>query len=170
MGAAIFDRELGIDQQTFGVIWGSMSAAYVVGAALGSPLTRAMGSRNTLKLGTTIFLIAGVAMPGLMAVFGVNLWTLMTPLGVLMMSSGFMGPVALAGAVSHRPDIAGTGSGLSSSLGLLLTAVFAALAGSLYDGNAITIALLIALTTVATVASLMLALRPQPLESEEING
>jgi DHA1 family bicyclomycin/chloramphenicol resistance-like MFS transporter len=109
-------------------------------------------------------------MPALMVVFGVNLWTLMAPLGVLMASSGFMGPVALAGAVSHRPDIAGTGSGLSSSLGLLLTAVFAALAGSLYDGNALTIGLLIAFTTVAAVGSLMLALRPTPLIHEERHG
>ncbi len=159
VGAAIFEVELGISQQAFGFIWGGMAVCYVVGAAWGSRLTRAMGMRRALRIGVGLVLLVGLAMPVGMHLLGVNLWTLLLPLALLMAISGIIAPLSLAGAVNHRPDIAGAGSGLSSSLGLLLTVVFTVLSGILYRGSAIPIAWLMAATVIATAGATVLALK-----------
>ena len=158
VGAAIFERELGLDQQVFGVIWGAMAICYVFGAAAGTRVTRVLGMRRSLVAGIAFVVAVGLAMPPAMLIWGVNLWTLLMPLAFLMAASGLIAPLSLAGAVNHRPDIAGAGSGLSSSLGLLLTVVFTVLSGVLYDGSAVPIAWLIAVTVIATAAALVLAL------------
>ena len=158
VGAAIFELELGIDQQAFGLIWGAMALCYVMGAAAGARVTRALGMRRSLTSGVALVVLVGLAMPLSMLQWGVNLWTLLLPLAILMAASGVIAPLALAGAVNHRPDIAGAGSGLSSSLGLLLTVVFTVLSGLLYQGSAVPIAGLIAVTVIATAVSLVLAL------------
>jgi DHA1 family bicyclomycin/chloramphenicol resistance-like MFS transporter len=161
VGAAIFENELGLDQQAFGLIWGAMALAYVAGAVAAGRVTRAMGMRRSLSLGIALVVLVGLAMPAVMLGWGVNLWTLLLPLALLMAASGIIAPLSLAGAVNHRPDIAGAGSGLSSSLGMLLTVVFTVLSGLLYRGSALTIAGLIAVTVIATAASVVLAFRSE---------
>jgi DHA1 family bicyclomycin/chloramphenicol resistance-like MFS transporter len=154
VGAAIFERDLGLDQRAFGLIWGAMSITYVAGAAFGGVLTRSRGIGGTLRLGVGITALVGATMPLLALGAGVGVWTLLLPLAVLMTCSGFIGPQSLAGAVSIRPDIAGTASGLSSSLGLLLSAVFAVLSGFVYTGDAMSTYWLIAVATTLTALSL----------------
>ncbi len=161
VGAAIFEQELGIDQQIFGFIWGAMALCYVAGAMAGTRVTQALGMRRSLSFGTGLVVLVGTVMPLGMLRWGVNLWTLLLPLAILMAASGIVAPLSLAGAVNHRPDIAGAGSGLSSSLGLLLAVVFTILSGVVYSGSAIPIAMLIAVTVIATAGALMLAFKAE---------
>ena len=59
-------------------------------------------------------------------------------------------PMSMAGAVSYRPQIAGTSSGLSSAIGLSLSGVFTIVAGSVYDGDFVNIAIMMAVVATLT--------------------
>lgn len=161
-GAAIFERDLGMGPDRFGVIWGALSVAYIVGAGLGGVMIRRWGIGRTLRLGVAAAALLSVVMPLVLISAGVGPLSLLIPLTALMACNGVIGPQGLAGAVSDQPALAGTAAGLSSSLGLLLCALFAALAGLLYTGNALVPILLISVAMLATVPALAMTglLRP----------
>ncbi len=161
-GAAIFERDLGLGPDRFGLIWGGLSVAYIVGAALGGFMIRRWGIGHTLRLGVGAAAVLAVIMPLALIAGGVSAVTLLVPLTALMACNGIIGPQGLAGAVSDQPALAGTAAGLSSSLGLLLCALFAALAGIFYSGNALVPILLISLAMLATLPALAMTglLRP----------
>ena len=52
--------------------------------------------------------------------------------------------MALAGAVNAHPEIAGTASGLSSAIGIVVGGTFTVVSGYLYDGAFMPVAWLIA--------------------------
>ena len=79
---------------------------------------------------------------------------------------GTAGIGSMAGAVSYRPEIAGTSSGLSSALGLVLSGGFSILSGVIYAGSFTPIALLMALgATLTAVTGWMV--RPVVSEARE---
>ena len=151
VGASVFERELGLGPADFGLAWGVLAAAYVAGATLAGRLTLSVGLRPLLKLGLVIVLVGGWAMPLLTVGFGVSIWTLTVPLFVLSAANGIVTPLAMAGAVSYRPMIAGSSSGLSSAIGLVLSGVFTVVAGLLYEESFVPVAFTMALA--ATLAA-----------------
>lgn len=155
-GAAIFERDLGLGQQAFGLIYGALSIAYVVGAALAGVMIRRWSVGTTLRVSVLLTVAVGLALPAIVATFGVNLTSLLVPLAVLMACSGIVGPQALAGAVASHPGIAGTAAGVSSSLGLLTAAGFAVVSGFIYRGNTLEIMLLVTLATVLAGIAMLL--------------
>ncbi|GIT37939.1 MAG: hypothetical protein Ct9H300mP6_18070 [Gammaproteobacteria bacterium] len=56
--------------------------------------------------------------------------------------------MSLTKAVSNRPEIAGSSSGLSSSMGLVTGGLFSILSGAIYAGEFLPIASLVTLSTV----------------------
>ena len=166
VGAAVFENELGLDQRFFGTTWGLMALCYVAGAAASNRVTRMAGLWPTMRWSVAAFAVGGLSMPLAILIAGASLVTVLGPLGVLMVVSGLMTPLTLAGAVSVRPDLAGTGSGLSSSLGLLTTVLFGLVSGLTYTGHVLSTALLIGVTTVGASLGLVLAKDPHnPLEA-----
>jgi hypothetical protein len=61
-----------------------------------------------------------------------------------MVANGMVAPLSLAGAISYRPLIAGTSSGLASSVGLILSGACTIIAGALYVSSFIPVAMLMA--------------------------
>ncbi len=135
VGATVFERDLGLGPAAFGTTWGALAAAYVAGATLAARLTPAVGMRRLLKIGLVLILCGAWAMPWLIAGFGVTFWTLTGPLALLSAANGVVTPLSLAGAVSYRPLIAGSSSGLSSAIGLTLSGLCTIVAGSIYTGS-----------------------------------
>ena len=86
-----------------------------------------------------------------------NLLLYFAPLTLLMFASGVQTPLAVAGAVNCRPDIAGTAGGLSSSLALVISGSFSILAGFLYAGDFLPIAALIAASAGMSVVTYRMA-------------
>ncbi len=166
VGAVYFLESYGMSADRFGVIWGVMAFAYVIGAAIGARLTERIGSANLLRasvllsLATSsclIFLSFDEPMPPL---------GILAPLFVLMALSGTTTPGAMAGAIRHHPDMAGTASGLSSAMGLVLSGSFTVVAGIVYTGAFLPVAVLIAVATLLAAAGYFLAAtaaRPQRL-------
>jgi DHA1 family bicyclomycin/chloramphenicol resistance-like MFS transporter len=144
VAAVVFAEHLGINEMLFGAIWGAMGIVYVVGAVSGTRLTARLGLRRALRLGTTMILLSGTTLLAATAAWGVTLPGLLAPLMLLMFAAGVQTPLAVAGAVNCRPDIAGTAGGLSSSMALVISGSFSILAGYLYAGDFLPVAALIA--------------------------
>jgi len=75
---------------------------------------------------------------------------LMALLALLTGASGLVIPGSMAGAVNYRPEIAGTSSGLSSAMGLVLSGAFSIASGMVYTGSFAPIALVIAVAATLT--------------------
>ena len=153
VGAMVFEQDFQIGQRGFGLIWGGMALAYIFGTMIGSRLTARLGSGVTAATGMAVILASGWVLFIWCQWMGTHLLPVVGPLAVMTLASGLVTPISLAGAVSYRPDMAGTCAGLSSSLGLVLSGMFTVVAGYLYQGSFGVIALLIALVGTASAAT-----------------
>ena len=156
VGASVFATDFGLGPRSFGIVWGLMAVAYVVGATVGGRLsTGRLAPRllPTAALGTPL---AGLLLFGLVAGVGSTPATVLPPMAVLMVLSGVATPLVLAGAVYERPEAAGTAAGLSSALGLVVGSSFTILSGVVYDGHFLPVAGLILTSTVLTTAGWLL--------------
>ena len=159
VGANVFETSLGIGARQFGLIWGCMAVTYVGGATLSGRLTRRLGARRILKFNVLIGLVTGWGLLYWVWRHDLTLMSLALPLALLMATSGAVIPGAIAGAVNYRPDIAGTSSGLSSSLGILLGGGFTILSGVVYESDFEPIAALMALSSTLTALSWLMVHR-----------
>jgi len=153
VGASVFERDLGMGPADFGATWGALAAAYVAGATLTGKLTATVGLRRLLNVGLIVLLVGTWALLLLVIAVGVTFWTLTIPLIVLSAANGVVTPLSLAGAVGYRPKIAGTSSGLSSAIGLSLSGAFTIIAGSIYRGSLMPVAIAMAIVATLTVAT-----------------
>jgi DHA1 family bicyclomycin/chloramphenicol resistance-like MFS transporter len=144
VAAVVFKDHLGIKESTFGAVWGAMGLVYVAGAAGSARLTSRIGMRQALLWSTVLSALSGALLLLDVAVSGVTLAGLLAPLTLLMFAAGIQTPLAVAGAVNCRPDIAGTAAGLSSSVALVLSGSFSIMAGYVYTGDFLPVAALIA--------------------------
>lgn len=150
VGAAVFETDLGLGQQAFGLLWGAMALAYVFGAWLAGRLTPKLGMSRVIYIGMLFTCTAGWGMLLMSATVGVQFAPLMALLALLTGASGLVIPGSMAGAVNYRPEIAGTSSGLSSAMGLVLSGAFSIASGMVYTGSFAPIALVIAVAATLT--------------------
>lgn len=150
VGAAVFEQEFAIGAQVFGMVWGLLALAYVLGAVIGGRLTRHFDSIPVMRIAILINLLTGWGLLLLTLAFGISLPGLLLPFAVLMAAAGGISPGALAGAVNSHPEMAGTSSGLSSAIGILVGCVFTVLTGYLYAGDFISVASMFAVASTLT--------------------
>lgn len=165
VGAAVFEKDLGLDARAFGLVWGVMAIAYILGAGIAGRLTRQVGMHRTIAVGVLFTCVAGGGMPLLVQTSGIALAPLAGLLALLTAASGLVIPGSMAGAVSYRPEIAGTSSGLSSALGLVLSGAFAILSGMIYRGDFSPIAWLMAASALLTALTSWMVRSPGRSES-----
>ena len=156
VGAAVFESSFGIGPAAFGLIWGAMTIAFVVGATVGGRLSVSTLSRYVFPTGAWLTPVAGLALLVLTRFVGAYPGTVLLPILLMMTLSGLVMPAVLAGPVYHHPDIAGTSAGLSSALGLVVGSSFTIASGMLYAGAFEPIAVLIFVATILTALSSLL--------------
>lgn len=159
VGAAVFEHDFGIGSSGFGLIWGALAIAYVLGAMLSGRMIRRFGASLVMRTAVLITLASGWGMTLLVFGSGISLPGILIPLAFLMSSAGGVSPGALAGAVNAHPEMAGTSSGLSSALGIFLGGMFTVLAGYFYQGNFMSVAWLVAASTTLTWLSWLIVRR-----------
>lgn len=162
VGATVFERQLGIGEAEFGLWWGLMAITYVVGAMVSGRLFRTRDLVRVMDASVLLVLIGGTLAPVLIIQFGVTMPSVLIPLGIVMVAAGTTTPGALAGAVNLFPQLAGTASGLSSSVGIVVGGVFTVLGGMIYDGDYQPVAWLIALSAFLTALSWTLVRLTRP--------
>jgi len=153
VGAAVFEAHLGLGPTAFGLVWAAMGFVYVLSAASTGRLTARFGTRRLLLYAGILATLAGTALALATGGGTVTAARLLLPLLVLNVSAGIQSPLSIAGAVNCRPDIAGTASGLSSSLALGASGAFSIAAGTLYAGEFTPVALLIAFSAAMTLVT-----------------
>lgn len=159
VGAPYFLAVFEMDAKTFGVLWGLLAVAYILGATLGARLTPRIGSRGVMRMSIAFVLAAGVLLAAVAVTGWETPWSVLTPMGLLMIFAGSGTPGAMTGAVQQHPQMAGTASGLSSAMGLVIGGSFSVLSGALYTGEFLSIGLLILFATAACAGSWILTSR-----------
>ena len=157
VGAAYFYDSYGMSPEFFGLVWGLMAVAYVIGATLGARLTRRIGSARVVGSSVALSVLTGIVLLLLTREEPVPGLSILLPLFVLMVFSGTTTPGAMAGAIRHHPNMAGTASGLSSATGLVISGSFTVMAGIVYTGSFQPIAGLVALACTLAAAGWLLA-------------
>ena len=147
VASTVFYNDLGIDSAGFGFVWSCLTILYTISAFMGGNLSSKYGLMKVLLAGVVLNLMAGIVFYFLVKALDVTLISVIVPLIILFFAHGFIVPMALAKAVSARPEIAGSSSGLSSALGLVIGGMFSVLSGLVFDGRLLPIALIVAVST-----------------------
>lgn len=162
VGSSLFDTQLGIGPQLFGLTWGFLAVSYVFGAVASARLVSRIdvqrimrpGIYMTMAFSWTLFLVVWIA--------GVGLVKLLLPLAMLTLANGLVSPLAMAGAVNARPDIAGAAAGLSGAIALVMSGLCAVISGFVYQGDFAPVALIIAVAGSLALPLLPVMYRSQP--------
>lgn len=162
VGALVFEEHLAISEAEFGLWWGLMAITYVVGAMVSGRLFRVLDLVRVMDASVLLVLLGGLLAPLLVLRMGVTMPSLLIPLGIIMVAAGTTTPGALAGAVNLYPRLAGTASGLSSSVGIVVGGLFTVFGGLLYRGDYLPVAGLIAGSAVLTALSWTLVRLTRP--------
>jgi DHA1 family bicyclomycin/chloramphenicol resistance-like MFS transporter len=128
-GPYVGDRVFGMDPATFGIYFGAPAVGYFLGNFLSGRFSIQVGVNNMVLTGC-IICASGISLNLLLFAFGVG--TPLTFFGLMSLmglGNGLVIPNATAGALSVRPHLAGTASGLSGALMIGLGAALSALAG-----------------------------------------
>ena len=147
VASTVFYNDLGIDSAGFGFVWSCLTILYTISAFMGGNLSSKYGLMKVLLAGVVLNVMAGLVFYFLVKALNVTLISVIAPLIILFFAHGFIVPMALAKAVSARPEIAGSSSGLSSALGLVIGGMFSVLSGLVFDGRLLPIALIVAVST-----------------------
>jgi len=147
VASTVFYNDLGIDSAGFGFVWSCLTILYTISAFMGGNLSSKYGLMKVLLAGVVLNVMAGIVFYFLVKALDVTLISVIVPLIILFFAHGFIVPMALAKAVSARPEIAGSSSGLSSALGLVIGGMFSVLSGLEFDGRLLPIALIVAVST-----------------------
>ena len=158
VASTVFYNDLGIDSAGFGFIWSCLTILYTVSAFMAGTLSSKYGLMKVLLVGVLLNVIAGLLFYSLVKVFDVTLISVIVPLVVMFFAHGYIVPMSLAQAVSARPEIAGSSSGLSSALGLVIGGMFSVLSGLVFDGRLLPIALIVSASTILCGLSYFLVL------------
>lgn len=136
-GAAYVVIELmGRSPVEYGLYFGSVSLGYIVGNYLSGRYAAKVGPERMIALGTALGFCS-------VCVLALGWWVrlhhplmLFVPMAFVAVSNGMVLPSAVAGAVSVKPQIAGTASGLAGSLQIGFAALVAPLVGWLLVDSA----------------------------------
>jgi len=146
-------RALGVATGNFGYCFAFAVSGYMLGTIACRRLLPRLGSRATLKLGTTLTLTSGALFLAL-ALAGVAHWTVVVAaMALTMIAHGINFPVAQAGSVTPFPKQAGTAAGLMGALSMSVAFGVGTLVGATFDGTVVPLAAISCVLGLAIVAS-----------------
>lgn len=160
-GPYVGDHVFGLDPATFGLYFGAPAVGYFLGNFLSGRFSVRFGINRMVLWGTLVNAV-GIALNVLLFHLGLGtpavFFGLMTGVGL---GNGMTIPNATAGALSVRPHLAGTASGLSGALMIGLGAALSALAGVILTpgSGALPLLWMMAVTAAGAVAAIALVIR-----------
>ena len=141
MGYSATQYGLGFILSTVGYLGGNIAA---------NRLSERLGIDRMIGIGLVLAVSSTFVLLVILEAGYWNIWTVFIPVTFMGVANGMSLPNANAGAVSVRPELAGTASGLLSFIQLSIAAVFAQVAGSIQDGTPNTLGIF---TFVASICS-----------------
>lgn len=156
---------LHLSPTTYGLWFALTPAGYSLGNFIAGRFAERIGVLRLILLGSCLLL---VPIPILISLFGAGLESAAAfffPMFLVGLSNGITLPGAVAGAISARPDIAGTASGLMGSLQTGVGAAFSAIAAAALAGGISAMPLFLLMGSAAS-ASLVCAIMISRLPAE----
>src|SRR4051812_19828641 len=108
----VYQREFGLDEQQFGMLFGAGAAFLIAATQLNPLLLRRWSPAQILVTGTGSGAVAGGALLVLAAIGSGGLWAVAVPLWAVLFSAGLALPNAPALALSRYGDAAGSAAAL----------------------------------------------------------
>ena len=154
--AFVFVSVLGESERGFGLMFGVVMLGNITGSTLGSRLVPRLGIERMVRMGTSLMVVAGLALGGLALAGASHPLAIIVPMFAFMVSFMLTMPPATAGALTPFPQIAGSASSLLAFCQFLTASTAALIVGLTFDGTARPMALAIAAASVAAFASFRL--------------
>lgn len=163
LGGAPFvgDRVFGLPPATLGILFGAPAIGYFTGNFVSGRFSTRIGV-NRMVLWGAMSNACGIALNLLLFTLGLGTPFSFFGLMVFMgLGNGMVIPNATAGALSIRPDLAGTASGLSGALMIGIGAALSALAGLLLtpDRGAFALLGIMLCSGLAAIGTILLVIR-----------
>ncbi len=158
---------LGLSATAYGGWYMLTAAASLCGFYLAGRLSRQMGIRRMIRAGLIASIVATAALLVVQGVFGVfSPLALMVPAMGHTFANALMAPSSTSGAISERPDQAGSAAGLLGFMQFLCSAAAVQLTGMLHDITDMAVAWVMAGASLAAAASyLLLVVRRAPVQA-----
>jgi DHA1 family bicyclomycin/chloramphenicol resistance-like MFS transporter len=147
--AFVFVSALGAGERGFGVLFAMVMLGNITGATIASRVVVRVGLDRLIAYGTTLMLVAGMALAVLAWANIEHPAAIVVPMFVFMLALMATMPQATAGALTPFPRIAGSASSMLSFFQFMLAATVAQIVGVAFDGTARPMA-----TAIATAALL----------------
>jgi DHA1 family bicyclomycin/chloramphenicol resistance-like MFS transporter len=148
----VFIELYAVPTALYGYLFAINIVGMMIGSALNSRLVGRFGIDRMLAQGLGIGAVAGVALLGLGLTGAGGLPALFLALFLFVSTQNVISANAMAGALSARPDLAGTAAALAGVGGFLVGALAGGLVNQLADGSALPMAAVVAMAAFGAVA------------------
>ena len=160
---AVVIDQFGVSPQLFGFVFGVNSLGLVaVSQITGRAVTR-VGADAVLRAAVVIETVGGIALL-VLAIAGVGLWAVLVPMFVVVSSFGAIMPTSAALALTPFPRSAGAASALLGTTQSILGAAAGAVASAIVFQPAVSMGVVIAAMSVASLGVLRLVSRQPALD------
>ncbi|MEM1286838.1 MAG: multidrug effflux MFS transporter [Pseudomonadota bacterium] len=133
-GPIVAQRQLGLSPVGYGVYFAFIAAGYALGNFLSGRFSARIGSLRMMSLGNLLSVVAMVLLISFTFSEQIHPLMLFGPMMISSLANGLCIPSTFSGAMSIRPDLAGTASGMAGwtqvTLGAICTVLVSALLGS----------------------------------------
>lgn len=128
-GPIIAQRQMHLAPVEYGLYFTLIAAGYAVGNYVSGRFAVRVGPASMILYGNLLSMVAILAMAGLLFAGWLHPLVLFGPMLVTSLANGLTMPNAISGALSVRPDLAGTASGLSGSIQVAVGAMATVIVG-----------------------------------------
>jgi DHA1 family bicyclomycin/chloramphenicol resistance-like MFS transporter len=134
-GPVVVIAGLGHAATTYGAAMMLISVAWMSGTFTAARLVGRHGVDRMMRVGTLVTVLGGVLAIAVQALLPPSLMAFFLPMAVVALGNGMTQPNAIAAAVSVRPQLAGTASGLVGALQMGAGAVMTVVTGFTETGS-----------------------------------
>jgi len=158
----VFQRQYGLDEQQFGLLFGAGAVWLIAATQLNPLLLRRWSPQQLLVAGTVAGAVAGGALVLLAATSTGGLWAVAGSLWVVLFACGLALPNAPALALSRHGEAAGTAAALLGAVQFGVGAVVSPVVG-LLGNDAVAIGAVVVTALALAIAVLGVVVRPWEL-------
>lgn len=145
---------MGYTPVQFALAFATISIFFAAGNWLAGVLSKRLGILRMLGLGTVITTVGALAAGAAVLVFPPHILVFFAPMAAVAIGNGMTQPNAIAGALSARPQLAGTASALVGALQMGFGALMTFIVGLVEYGSGIGTSLTMAAVGVACLMAL----------------
>lgn len=162
-GPLILQREMGLSPLGYGLYFTLVAMGYAGGNYLSGRFSERFGTTRMITAGNIVAL-AGITLAVPLVATGIaHPLVLFGPVVISSFANGLCLPNAFAGALSVRPDLAGTASGMAGSLQLCIAAIATVVVGAVIH---LGIWALVIFMLILAVAALFVGMAANRMETE----